>query len=908
MAKLIKGDEKEIPILARMLNLIWIYDELLCLAALIVLNLVKAGVTVNIIVIIHMVICTGLNLYASRSKKYELAALMISYLINITLLPFLFIFGGGFASGASVLLLCGYMVSFMLLDGMRLLVAVIINTLWNIITLAYGYYNPEKVVSISRKDAVLVDLLLCFFIACIIGNIALSLYKKIYKRISYSIESSQKLIEDSSSVKVSFLTNMSSELKTPINAIINMTELLEKEENAVTLEISTMKSSAFSLLTTIDNVLNYSKLNLGRLELEPHQFSFARMLQDLFYTINLELIGKDIPLLIDLNPDIPNLLYGDEEKIKQIFNYILYNAVQNIDEGRVNVYITYKDTEKKNCITIMVTVSDTGLGLTEDEQSAIFNSYEIYDSKKYSQLKKVGLELTICRDILKLMNGKIKIDSINAVGTAINFQFDVFSVDDMPMVDCDRLSNRKVLVFLPKVSRNSFWNELMSDFGIVPEIVHSVRSLDIHLRDKIYDLIFISDYSYESAKDIIDSYKCQEKCYIIADADADYGDYDKCRILRRPLSALNINEAISGSWKVEDYKSDDVGQSFVAPEAKVLVADENMINIRVMNGLLEKYNIHAYIATNGNEAFEKCNNTKFDLIFLEQGMGESSEYKTLNELRERLGADYLNVPVICMTSAIGEGVREDMGRIGYKDCLLVPVKHKHLEKILRENLDEKLISTIQDKNGEAINVAESEKFTPGLTVEQGLLRTGGDMEVYCAILNTYYREGQQKINDIIEEHNTGDLPLFVINVHAVKGSSASIGGLEVSELFRQLEFAGKDNDLDFIQGHLEPAIEKYRLLLEDVREYLIQNGQYEEEKTMSTNAPLEEFDVEQMKIFREHLDNFDTSECEDMLNEWTDHNFGPEINNYLSEMKRTCDSFDYDRTMEYADEFIEVFS
>lgn len=901
------GLEKSIT--ARMINLIWLYSEILCLLALFVLSVMGTASSVGIFLCAYMVVCALVWIYTNKSKNYDLAALIFSYQINIVLFPMLFVYGGGFVSGAPILLLAGYLVTFMLLRGMRLIVAIMINTLWYVVVLAYGYYNPEKIVSVNNGLVLLINLILCFVIACVIASIALRIYGDIYKNLRISIENSQKVIEDSSSVKGRFLTSMSSELKTPINAILNMTEMLEKGAGGNSLEISTMRTSAFSLLTTIDNVLNYSKLNLGKLELGLHQFYFSKMLQDLFYTIDLELIGKEVPLLIDLDPNIPDVLYGDEDRIRQIFNYVLYNAVQNIDEGRVTLNITYKESEgKKNCITIMVRISDTGVGLTEDEQSAIFNSFEIYDSKKFSQLKKVGLELTICRDILKLMNGNIEINSINGVGTAIDFQFDIFSVEKTPLVKRDKYTNRKVLIYMPKSSRFYYWNELMSDFGIVPEIVNTVSAFEILLRDKIYDLVFVSDYSYPELRDIIGTYKCQDKCYVVANVDAEYGDFDTCRLLRRPLSCINISEAISGTWKEADYKGDDSKSTFVAPSAKVLVADENMINIRVMTGLLEKYEIGAYIATNAKEAFEKCNKTKFDLIFLSHTILEVSEYETLNNIREELGKDYNNTPIICMTAIYGEEMRDDFVRVGYSDYLAIPVRHKYLERILSENLDGELLISAETEKSKEESIIDTEKFAPGLTVEQGLLRTGGDVEVYCAILNTYYQEGQQKILDIIQEHEMGELPMFVINVHAVKGSSASIGGLEVSELFRQLEFAGKDNDLEFIECHLENALDKYRSLLDEIRMYLIANNCLEEEKTAGADAPLEDFDVEQMKVFRQCLDDFETSECENMLEEWIGHNFGPEINNYISEMKRTCDSFDYDRTMEYVDEFIEVFS
>lgn len=907
-------EDESTPISARLINLIAFYIELCAVAGLVIFTYIKMdmGLIVSILAMIVLVAVVWTVSRIAQNRMY--AAYFFAYAINMLILPMFFIFGGGLNSGMAMLFSGGFILTFLLLEGVACVVAVVIQGIWYTFVIAFAYYFPEKIASIPQGVALLIDVLFCFVVASIVAAVILAVYGRIYNTMRSSVEASMRMIQETSIVKSRFLANMSHELRTPMNAILGMAELLERDEknSSIAYEIKMIKDSAFSLLTTINNVLTYSKLDSRKLDLAPQQFNFSKLLKDVIYTINLEILDKNIQLFTDIDPDIPDVLYGDDARIRQIFHYILFNAVRDTDDGRIAMEISFKHHPKKNKITLYARITDTGIGLTDDEQNSLFSSFEIYDSRKNSQLKRIGLELTICRDMLALMNGNISVESITGVGTSVYIDFEVFQADRGSIVSIDRIRNEKALIYIEdRETRTQAWNNLAGQFGVVPMFANSPAAFEARIRERHFDYIFISADSLPILKDILSTYNCIDNVWVITDLRHVYGDFGKCKILRNPVSCLNLSEVFNGTWDADDYKDKENIESFKAPDARILIVDDNMVNLKVAAGLLSKYDILPALATSGNEAIDRCQRAEFDLILMDQLMPEMDGFQTLSAIRKLPGEHNQKVPIVCLTATIGSDIREELLRKGFQEYLAKPIKTRYLEDVLRTFLpkDRIVIASAASDANDYNSFDGATSIEEGFVPEQGLDRTGGDMGVYTAILNTYCREGVKKIEDIIDEYNSGDIPLFVINVHAVKGSSASIGAPEVSELFRQLEMAGKDNDTEFIDRHLDNAIDKYKAVLSDIHDYLVsQNALEDDGNTGGTLGEEVDFDIDTMRALHDYIEDFNTELFEGVFAEWDGKNFGAEINNYVSSIKKAIDSFDYDMALSFVDEFIEVFS
>lgn len=893
----------------RLVNLISLYIQIVCLLGMVILYRLGVDSTLLGTVLLFMFAAGGIWIYSYYTERYTFASYAFCFLLNLAMFPLLFILGGGLYSGMPILFLGGYALTFVLLDGYALCVTVLITIVWDMFVMAYSYYYPHRIIYLTQTRTMIFDIILCFIFAITIAVLVLWMYASIYRTMRASILESGRSIEESGNVKNRFLANMSHELRTPMNAILGMAELLERGESGkdISFETSLIKDSAFSLLNTINNVLIFSQLDSEKMALRPAQFHFNKLLKDLIYTVNMELEEKNTKFFADIDTDIPDVLYGDEARIRQVFQYVLLNAVSESDDGRVSLELTYRNNPKTNSITLFARVSDTGAGLTDDERASVFNSFEIYDSKKYSHLKKIGLELTICKGILELMGGSIRVESINNVGTSVFFQFDVFYAEKNPIISVKRGNTARALLYVLHSSRTRGWTDVFNQFGLLPDIASTYAAFDMKLRDRRYDYIFVSDYAYSSVENLLASYGCQERTYVVTDYAHVYGDFGKCRVLRRPVCTLNLAEVINGTWNPEDYQDMHYMKQFEAPDAKILLVDDNMVNLKVMVGLLSRYKISPYTASSGKEALAKCRSEKFDLLFLDQLMPEMDGPSTLHAIREQLDERYKTIPAICMTASFGEDIRDDMIRQGFQDYLAKPIRSKFLDAILNNFLPAELIIVKEKEEKLQQMPSPVQAAVPGLSTDIGLMRTGGDEKVYGAILNTYLTEGKRKIEDILDEHEKGDLSMFIINVHAVKGSSAGIGGMEVSELFKELELAGKAGDMDVIEDKLPGAIRKYEELLEIVHGYLADNNMLESDDGGLGELAEEEFPMETMLAVKEYLENFNTELLEGAVEEWSGHNYGDEVNNYISGIKKAVDNFDYDRALEFVDEFIEVF-
>lgn len=901
----IKTERADWPVQFRIINLITLYTAVISTFVLPLFIWVKASWSLVIVVGIFAAAAFALNIAARFMTDYKLFYYVYAFVINIILLPMLYIYSGGLYSGMPMLFIAGYIVIFLLLDGISLVVSVIIISIWYCYVMAYSYYNPDMLSHIQNDKALLADIGVCFLCTAVTATTVLWIHTGVYKRLNKSLQQSRNMVEETAKVRSRFLASMSGELRTPMNAILNMAEMLEREGNTdIIYERYMIQESAFSLLDTINNVINYSNLDLGRLSLSPRQFSLKKFFSDVIYTFGLEIQNKGLRFETSINPAIPMQVYGDISRIHEVFQYVLYNAVKSTDDGRISMDIDYTQRPENKAVTIRVKITDTGMGLSEEEKNSIFSSFEIYDSKKFSQLKKVGLELTICRDILWLMNGDMIIDSIEGVGTEIEFWFDVYAVEDTPLVDTALKTGKRALVLVEKNTRSAHWVKLFHQFGIMTELVYTAMAFETMIKERGFELYLLSDYSYRAVENIINKYSIQNRCYVLTDYEHTYMDFGKCRILRRPVNSLNLAEAVADTWNEEDYIDNAAIREFTAPRARVLIVDDQLINLKVISGLLSQYGMLPSVASTAAEAISKCECEEYDIIFADREMPVTSGLELLHNIRRLNNNANALVPVIALASSLGTVVKEEYFKEGFNGCLAKPVKFRELDEILRQYLPESLLEAAKHEEK-----AEKtfEAIPAGLLAEKGLERCGGDERMYCSILATFYKEGAPKIEQILSQHESGDIAGFTINVHAVKSAAASIGGLRTSEAYKELEAAGKAEDTKYINDNLQPAIVLYRELLEDVEKYLRSRDAFEEKSAADVSeAELEEIDIQDLELFIQYADEFETELLEELSARLSGRNFGDKVNPYIADMLTAVEEFDYDIALDKAKELLEV--
>jgi CheY-like chemotaxis protein len=305
----------------------------------------------------------------------------------------------------------------------------------------------------------------------------------------------------------------------------------------------------------------------------------------------------------------------------------------------------------------------------------------------------------------------------------------------------------------------------------------------------------VPDEAYENLRNIISLYQCEEDTYITTVHSAMYGDFGKCRLFYNPFSCITVADILNHKWNKDDYKRSATARTFMAKKAKVLVVDDNAVNLKVAAGIFGKYGINISVATCGQDGLKKIESDRYDLILMDMVMPDMSGSDVLQLIRQKEDKYYKEVPVVALTAQNGSNAREEILKLGFQEYLSKPIKRRYLEHCLLSFLPEELIERIkpeeQNKNEKPAKKTDTpEPVQSGLNTEKGLLNIGFNQDAYAAILNTYYSEGLKYLDMLPDLLEAGDIQLFTTNVHGIKSSSASIGAMEVSGLFKELEFAG----------------------------------------------------------------------------------------------------------------------
>lgn len=755
-----------------------------------------------------------------------------------------------------------------------------------------------------------------------LGFILIILYvqQKYFRYQNQRIMISSRKVERAGSAKSRFLTNMSYEIRTPMNSIINISEIMLKRElnGEIKTEVNTIREASYDLLAIIDDVLTYAKIDSGEMRLIQETYSFEKLAKEIVRTISEELQKKKLYLDVKIDHNIPKLLMGDSVIIRQIFLYLLFISIDSTDSGRISLEINCDNDYENDKSVLRCKVADTGKGLSEIDIHSLFGMYDTYDSRQSSNLKGIGLKFSICKELLSMMQGDIRVESIEGIGLCTYFSFCNDIVDAASMISLEEETKPSVLIYASEEMQNNKWQHIMGGFGVRPTYSRNYYGFDRAIQNKHFDFIFVPDEAYENLSNIISLYRCEENTYVIAEYSAIYGDYGKCRLIHKPFSSISVAEVLNHKWNKEDYKKSATAETFTAPNAKVLVVDDNVVNLKVTAGIFSKYGINIAVATCGKDGIKKIENEQYDLILMDMVMPDMSGSDVLDQVRAKDEKYYKEVPIVALTAQNGANVREEMLELGFQEYLSKPIKRRYLEQCLLKFLPEELIEKIKTedktqgaKGGAAEQSSAVEKKPEsGLNAEKGLLNIGFNKDAYAAILNTYYSEGLKYLDTLPQLLEAGNIQLFTTNVHGIKSSSASIGAMEVSALFKELEFAGKDGKVEEINEKFPVYMEKFKEILNIVKEYLISIGKLQETAKEDNLEEKEEekLTMEILTALKSELDRMNLKVTDEKIPELASKNFGAQANKQIKKLKEAYDLFDFHQVKAILNDMMEEIS
>lgn len=641
-------------------------------------------------------------------------------------------------------------------------------------------------------------------------------FAQIISDMAYNAHISRELSKQAMQAAVQksdFLANMSHEIRTPMNAVLGMAEMALREDMSHEAKeyIRQIQSSGKHLLVIINDILDFSKIDSGKMQIVETIFEFGVLLEDIIQLVNSRIGDKDIEFIVDIVKDVPRELYGDTVRIEQILINLLNNAIKFTAKGKITLKISYEPIDSEN-ILLKFGVSDTGQGIKKEDIGKLFASFQQIDSKRNRNIEGTGLGLAITKQLLELMKGQITVESEYGVGTTFSLEFPIrVQTATTPIKEFDK--NKQIYSLI----ENAYVKEML---------VKDLEKIDINLVNLTEgDLPEFAegDYIITERKIYVDQLSKSDfsKLNIIVIEEFDTPNDIKAKnvtVVKKPVYSRKLYVAMGLCEKFEhDEDSDDNIFSFIAPEAKVLVVDDNQINLTVAKGLLEPLKMHVDTAGGALECIEKAKEIHYDVIFMDHMMPEVDGIETTHILR-RMIEGYDAVPIIALTANAVGGAKEMFIKEGMNDFVAKPIETKKIVAKLKQWLPVEKIVPIEaegfrmdDDNGD---VTELSKLT-GLDVHEGI-RMLGSYKLYMDFIEAYYKDIEKKIDILNNDVSKKDYDNYTIVIHSIKSASRQIGANELAEFAARLEKAGNDKNTDIIDAENANFVKDYECLKDKI--------------------------------------------------------------------------------------------
>ena len=591
-----------------------IISEVAALIAMLGDIIIGEDVREIITLVFSVIAIPTITLFGVYLNKISIAAKLVVVLFVMVALPCIFFFGGGINGGASfwiifALIYCGLVLS----GGWRtfFLILIVIDA-----CLMYGlaYYMPDLINEHSRgmfcADA-LISVLLVGFVCYIMSWFQNRIFNEENTRAKNEAAKAEELTRSQNR----FFSSMSHEIRTPINSILGLNELILRDQSAseeVIRDASGIQGAGKMLLSLINDILDFSKIEAGSMDIVPVDYNVGDMISEIVNMIWLRAHDKGLKFNVNVDPDVPSVLYGDEVRIKQVIVNMLNNAVKYTTEGFVELQIESEKADEDNVI-LTITISDSGMGIKKEALPYLFDAFKRVDEEQNRHIEGTGLGLSIVKQLIDLMGGTVSVNSVYGEGST----------------------------FVVKVGQG------VSD-------PNGIGELNIH----------------------------------------------------------------NQQTKRTAYES-----SFKAPDARILIVDDNEINLEVESKLLTETGMAIDLALSGKETLELSLMNNYDVILMDHLMPEMDGIECLKLLREQPGGLNRATPVIVLTANAGSDNRELYSRAGFDDYLVKPVSGDLLEGMLiRHIAKDKLIL-----NNNLMSMREDISTSSGYTGKASVIITASSV-------------------------------------------------------------------------------------------------------------------------------------------------------------------------------------
>lgn len=705
----------------------------------------------------------------------------------------------------------------------------------------------------------------------------------------YELQITNTEIEKVANMKSDFLANMSHEIRTPMNAVIGMAEMALREEMTPAAKeyVNQIIASGKTLLTIINDILDFSKIESGKMEIHDDEYELMSVIYDVANMIMTRIEDKELELILDIDPTLPRLLWGDMIRINQVITNLANNAVKFTNEGCVKLQVAYEKIMPDE-VLLKISVKDTGIGIRPADLERLFQSFTQVDSKRNRNIEGTGLGLALSKQLLELMDGSIHVESEYGVGSTFSFtlpQKIVDSTESIPVIETE-------VITVGLVDNSYVEHQLQTD---VQRLNGTYQSLDSEealasLEGSGVTHLFVERELFtEVVENFIREHKEISGVVLIDFRDSlSYDDIPNLRIIKKPLYVMNVSSILKNEkLRTSAFSHDEEHFEFIAPEARILIVDDNNVNLTVAEGLLEPLQMKIDTATGGKQALDLISANSYDLIFMDHMMPELDGVETTRLIR-RFHPEYHEVPIIALTANAVEGTKKMFLDEGMNDFIAKPIEMRIMLSKLKYWLPKEKIQKQVQSEDEPNSEPVEKIHIDGLDTEYAL-RLLGSEKLYMNVLKNYYIPIDKKAALIKELEEKEDWPAYTIEVHALKSASRQIGAIELADLAAALEAASNARDTEMIRNHSDEMIIMYCSMKDILRPYI------PVEEEVQTEGVIEQSEL--LGLFhdmRDAMDELDFDQMEDVVHELQRYEYDEEQKEFLEQLKEAAESIDID--------------
>jgi len=705
--------------------------------------------------------------------------------------------------------------------------------------------------------------------------------------------------ENASKAKSDFLSKMSHEIRTPMNAIIGMAELILRENlsAAAREQAVTIKQSGDHLLSIINDILDLSKVESGKLELVESNYLFHSTIQDVVSIIKMRMSNPDVRFAAYMQADIPSALHGDEVRVRQVLLNILTNALKYTKSGHFSLDIT-GERESEEVYVLTMKIKDTGIGIKPEDMTMLFSDFAQFDLEKNRNVEGTGLGLSITNSLVKLMGGNIEVKSVYGEGSEFIITLPQRYTESK--TETPHFSDKNVLLYCRTSLCVDYISRAFNDLAVTYTIANNTAELSNHLAQSEWDFVFAeADMAYDVRKIAVEHDR-NAKIVMLSDSyDAFYEarDNQDYSLLVMPAYFISIVNVLSG--RDGDYiMGSQSTEQFIAPNARVLIVDDIETNLKVGAGLLKLYSLTVDTCLSGKSAIEAVLQTEYDMVLMDHMMPEMDGIEATKIIRS-LGGKHTDLPIIALTANAIVGAREMFLQNGFNDFLSKPIEVNKLNGILAKWIPEEKQQPA-DTTAQTEEIPEKPLVIKGVDTAKGIQRSGGLREYYIDTLKVFHTDGLNKLKQLAECLEKNDLSLFTTFVHALKSAGANIGAIKLSEDAKNLETAGINQDTDYITKHTADFLNTLTTLLDEIGKMLSDNNE-------STNSS-EAFDINELKTkltaLKSAMENFNLDEIEGISEALQGYTDLPGIGDGLSSILKSVFLSKYKQAIVQIDEMV----